>query len=124
MEEVIKVTVSLSNVTLNATTDQEKPEGLYLAYNIIFSATAVVIMFSMGTSTTVSDIKVIVRRPVGPVIGLVCQCVLMPACCFGYAVILGLAPNIGLGMVVIGSCPGGSLSNILTFWTKADVSLR
>jgi len=48
----------------------------------------------------------------------------MPACCCGYALALSLPANIAIGMVLVGSTPGGAISNIVTFWSNADVILR
>lgn len=108
----------------NSTQMDEKPEALYITYNVMLAVITVVIMFSMGSGIRIRDLKVVVKRPVGPIIGVVCQCLLMPAACFGYALLLQLAPHLAMGMVLVGCCPGGSISNIITFWTKADVCLR
>ena len=51
------------------------------------------------------------------------QFFLLPACYFGVAKALSLAPNLALGMVLTGSCPGGCTSNIIAFWTKADICI-
>ena len=108
----------------NTTASDEKPAGLYIVYNILIVAAVVVMMFSMGTNITLDDVRLIARRPVGPFVGLLCQCIIMPACCCGYALLLGLADNLALGMVIVGCCPGGSISNFVTYWTKSDISLR
>jgi len=102
----------------------EKDQGLYITYNVLLALISITIMFSMGTSVTVHDLKIILKKPVGPVVGFVCQCIILPAVCFGYALLLSLADNLAIGMVLTGSCPGGSISNIIAFWAKADICLR
>lgn len=51
----------------------EIDRGWYIAYNVILVSITIIIMFSMGTSITLSYLKTIIRRPVAPVIGAFCQ---------------------------------------------------
>lgn len=48
----------------------------------------------------------------------------MPLICFLTALALGLETPYALGLLIIGCCPGGTVSNLFTFWTNGDVCLR
>lgn len=113
-----------SGLNATVTESDEKNQALYVLYNVMIAVITISIMFSMGTSITFKGLKAILRRPIGPVIGFVCQCILLPAACFGYAIALGLADNLAIGMLMTGCCPGGTISNICSFWSKADICLR
>ena len=113
---------NVSNVT--AAEPDEKNQALYVLYNVMIAVITISIMLCMGTSITLKGLVAILRRPVGPFIGFVCQCILLPAACFGYAIALGLADNLAIGMLMTGCCPGGTISNIVSFWARADICLR
>ena len=57
-------------------------------------------------------------------LGLVCQFLLMPLLCFAMAHAYQLEDSLAIGMVLVGSCPGGVSSNMFTFWCKGDLDLR
>ncbi|UYV79816.1 hypothetical protein LAZ67_18000776 [Cordylochernes scorpioides] len=64
-----------------------------------------------------------VRRPVGVAIGLVCQFIMIPLFGFSLAALSSLEPRYAVGMLIISCCPGGTVSNIFTFYVDGDVSL-
>nr|XP_054765572.1 ileal sodium/bile acid cotransporter-like [Lytechinus pictus] len=83
----------------------------------------VCIMVAMGAVITLNDFKETFRHPVGFIIGFVSQFVTMPLICFLTALILDLEPPFALGLLIIGCCPGGTVSNLFTFWADGDVCL-
>ncbi len=97
---------------------------MYTAYNTIVAVNSALITFSLGCGINHRDIVGHMKKPVGPLIGIMCQSVLMPLFCFAYSHLLRLEASLAVGMITIGSCPGGALSNIFTYWSRGDLSLR
>lgn len=84
------------------------------------------IMFGMGLSLTAQDFRNIALHPRAIFIGLVCQMILLPiiAILIAYiAGIAGLSPELQVGIVLIAACPGGAVSNLITYLLKANVAL-
>jgi len=72
-------------------------------------------MFGVALDLKLDDFARVVRSPRAPVIGLVAQFVLLPALTFGLVYLIGPLPSIGLGMMLVAACPGGNLSNLMTY---------
>jgi BASS family bile acid:Na+ symporter len=82
-----------------------------------------VIMFSMGLTLTVPDFTVIAKRPTPVIIGVVAQFVIMPLLAILVAKVLGLNPALAVGLLMLGSVPGGTSSNVIAFLAKGDVAV-
>ena len=82
-----------------------------------------VIMLGMGASLTFKDFAIALRKPQGILIGLLCQYGLMPLIAFGLATVLGLPPAYAVGLILMGCMPGGTTSNIFTYFSKGVLSL-
>lgn len=82
-----------------------------------------VIMFAMGLTLTVPDFKVIAKRPTPVVIGVIAQFVIMPLLSVGVASLLGLNPALTVGLLMLGSVPGGTSSNVIAYLAKGDVAV-
>ena len=82
-----------------------------------------IIMLGMGASLTWRDFLIAFRKPKGVIVGLVCQYGIMPALGFALAQVLGLPPAIALGLILMGCMPGGTTSNIFTYFSKAVLAL-
>jgi BASS family bile acid:Na+ symporter len=82
-----------------------------------------VIMLGMGSSLTWRDFRRAFKRPQAILIGFASQYVLMPLIGFILAVTLQLPPPIAVGLIIIASMPGGSTSNIFTYFAKGDLAL-
>lgn len=82
-----------------------------------------IIMFGMGLTLSGSDFKEVFRRPKDVAIGVVGQFLIMPLLAFLLAKGLHLAPEIAVGVILVGCCPGGTASNVMTFLSKGDVAL-
>ena len=93
-------------------------EGLWVL-NLIIG----LIMFGVALDLRWQDFARIVRSPKGPLIGLVAQFVLLPAFTFVLVLILRPTPSIGLGMILIAACPGGNVSNFLTYLAKGNTAM-
>ena len=82
-----------------------------------------VVMFGMGTTLRVEDFKEIFLRPRDVLIGLLAQFTIMPLLAFGLATLFQLPPEIAVGVILVGTCPGGTASNVMTFLAKGDLAL-
>ncbi len=82
-----------------------------------------IIMFGMGTTLNVSDFTRVVKLPWPVLIGLVLQFTIMPFAGLGIATLFGFEPEVAAGVILIGSCPGGVASNLMTYIAGGNVAL-
>ena len=80
-------------------------------------------MFGIALDVKVDDLREVVRNPTGPVIGLVAQFALLPALTYLLTQIIDPAPSIALGMILVGSSPGGNISNFITHIASGNTML-
>lgn len=81
-----------------------------------------IIMFSMGLTLTTDDFKILAKRPLDICIGAVAQYLIMPFLAFGVSKALQLPDGIALGLILVGCCPGGVSSNIMSYLCGGDVA--
>jgi len=94
------------------------PQGL-IALNAVIG----LMMFGMALDLKLDDFKRIIRSPKAPAIGLFAQFILLPAFTFLLTMVINPAPSMALGMILIGSCPGGNFSNIITYLAKGNAAV-
>lgn len=82
-----------------------------------------VVMFTMGLTITTPDLKIIVKKPQAVLIGFLAQYIIMPLTGLGIGVLLHLDPILIVGMVLLGSTPGGASSNIVAYLARGNVAL-
>lgn len=82
-----------------------------------------IIMFGMGMTLKTEDFLEIIKRPKPVLVGLLAQFTLMPFIAYLLTVIFNLDPLIAVGVILVGCCPGGTSSNVITFLAKGDVAL-
>ena len=134
-EVMLATTTGFANIITDATnftnaTDdasESEPEVnafLKKLFDILLIVIVCIVMASLGCTIKLQTLKAQLRRPVGIIIGLVCQFILFPAITFGLAHALKLEKWNAIGMILLGTCPGGSVSNILTYYCEGDVTLR
>jgi bile acid transporter len=82
-----------------------------------------VIMLGMGASLTFKDFAIALRKPVGVAVGLLCQYGVMPLLAYILATLLALPPAYAIGLILMGCMPGGTTSNIFTYFSKGTLSL-
>ncbi len=82
-----------------------------------------VVMFGMGLATRLEDFKVVFSRPKDIAIGCVAQFTIMPALAWALARIFGLDEALTVGVILVGCCPGGTASNVMTYLAKGDLAL-
>jgi len=82
-----------------------------------------IVMFGMGLTLKVSDFKVAFSRPKDIIIGFIAQFTLMPLIAFALTKAFSLPTEIAVGVILVGTCPGGTSSNVMTYLSKGDVPL-
>ena len=82
-----------------------------------------VIMLGMGASLTWRDFMLAFRKPRGVLIGLLCQYGVMPLLGFTLVMALGLPPALAIGLILMSCMPGGTTSNIFTYFSKGVLAL-
>lgn len=81
-----------------------------------------VIMLTMGMTLKTDDFKILVSRPFDIAIGALAQFTMMPLIAWTLVHTLGFPREVGIGLILVGVCPGGVSSNIMTFLCKGDVA--
>ncbi|KAM4809492.1 sodium/bile acid cotransporter 4 [Rhinophrynus dorsalis] len=80
-------------------------------------------MLGLGCTVEVSQIGEHLRRPIGVLLALICQFVLMPLVAFLLALIFSLNEVAAIAVLLCGCCPGGNLSNIMSLLVNGDMNL-
>lgn len=81
------------------------------------------IMLGMGLTLLPEDFQRIIERPRDVAIGAVAQWLVMPLAAWGLTLVLGLPPELALGVILVGTAPGGTASNVMTYLGRGDVAL-
>ncbi|MEU3270520.1 bile acid:sodium symporter family protein [Saccharomonospora sp. NPDC006951] len=82
-----------------------------------------IIMFGMGLTLRAADFALVLRRPHLVLLGLAAQFLIMPLTAWGISWLLGLSGTLLIGMVLVGSAPGGTASNVIVYLGRGDVAL-
>ena len=82
-----------------------------------------VIMFGMGLTLRAEDFRVVFMRPRDVLIGCIAQFTVMPLLAFALTRIFALEPALAVGVILVGCCPGGTASNVITYLAKGDLAL-
>ena len=115
--------------------------GLFPLWAVLISAAAIVypallmpfkwaivpllgiVMFGMGVTLTPSDFTATMKRPVVIALGVVLQFLLMPLIGWLLTRLLSLPLPLAVGVILVGSAPGGTASNVITYLARGDVAL-
>ncbi len=82
-----------------------------------------IIMFGMGLTLKFQDFTRVVRQWRMVTMGVGLQYLLMPTIAWTLCQILDLPPAVAVGVILLGCCPSGTASNVITYFAKADVPL-
>lgn len=82
-----------------------------------------VVMFGMGLTLNLHDFKIVFSRPKDVIIGCMAQFTIMPLLAWSLAQLFSLDEALTLGVVLVGCCPGGTASNVITYLAKGDLAL-
>lgn len=81
-----------------------------------------IIMLTMGLTLTTSDFRILAHRPLDILIGACAQFLIMPCVAWMLVRVFHLEPALALGILLVGCCPGGVSSNIMSFLCHGDVA--
>ena len=82
-----------------------------------------VVMFGMGLTLNLNDFRIVFSRPKDVIIGCLSQFTVMPLLAWALSRIFSLDEALALGVVLVGCCPGGTASNVITYMAKGDLAL-
>ena len=82
-----------------------------------------IIMFGMGLTVSAHDFKIVLSRPKDILIGTVAQFCVMPLLAWLLTQTFSLPKDLALGVILVGCCPGGTASNVITYLAKGDLAL-
>jgi len=80
-------------------------------------------MLGMGAAMTARDVRRELKRPKWLVLAVIGQFTFMPLIAFGLVQVFDIPPAIAIGLVILGCMPGGTTSNLFTYFSKANLSL-
>ena len=81
------------------------------------------VMLGMGLTLTLADFATVAARPAAVAAGFAAQFLIMPAAGWAVATALDLEPAFAAGVILVGCCPGGTASNVVTYIARGDVPL-
>ncbi len=82
-----------------------------------------IVMFGMGLTLKPRDFRIVFSHPKDVVVGAVAQFTIMPLLAWLLAKTFSLSPELTVGVILVGTCPGGTSSNVMTYLSKGDVAL-
>ncbi|MFD2628145.1 bile acid:sodium symporter family protein [Oceanobacillus kapialis] len=82
-----------------------------------------IVMFGMGLTLKPVDFKLVVKKPIPVIIGVATQFVLMPLIALALAYLMNLPAELAAGLVLLGSVPGGTASNVMVYLAKGNLAL-
>jgi BASS family bile acid:Na+ symporter len=94
------------------------PQGL-----MVINAAIGLMMLGVALDLKLDDFKRIVKSPKAPGIGMAAQFILLPAFTFLLTLIIRPHPSMALGMILVAACPGGNLSNIITYLARGNCAV-
>ncbi|XP_046513276.1 sodium-dependent organic anion transporter isoform X1 [Equus quagga] len=109
--------------------EEELPVGLEahgnleLVFTVVSAVMMGLLMFSLGCSVEIRKLWLHIRRPWGIAVGLLCQFGLMPLIAYLLVICFSLKPVQAIAVLIMGCCPGGTISNIFTLWVDGDMDL-
>lgn len=102
--------------------------ALYSPENFVWLKTYItwmlgIIMFGMGMTMTLGDFKSVLQSPKAVTIGVFAQFIVMPALAYLLCKIFNLPTEIAIGVILVGCCPGGTASNVITYMARGNTAL-
>ncbi len=91
--------------------------------SLLLPAALVLIMYGVGLDLRIADFARVVSQPRGIIAGTLAQMVLLPIIGVSLAFTFPLTPALAVGVVIVAACPGGAVSNLISYLAKADVAL-
>lgn len=82
-----------------------------------------IVMLGMGLTLSFKDFAEVTKNPKGVIIGVVAQFVVMPSIAFLLVKLFQLPPDLAIGVILVGACPGGTSSNVMTYLARGNTAL-
>ena len=82
-----------------------------------------IVMLGMGLTIDPKDFKIIFQAPRSVIVGVILQYTIMPLSAFLIVKLFHLPPEIAIGVILVGCCPGGTSSNVMSYLANANVAL-
>jgi len=82
-----------------------------------------VVMFGMGLTIKPESFILVFKRPKDILCGIFAQYTIMPLLAFGLSRLFGLDAALTAGVILVGTCPGGTASNVITYFARGDIAL-
>jgi sodium/bile acid cotransporter 3/5 len=122
--ETININNGIHHINCSVVVMVSPPQRLYdRIFKMSVPFVVIFISIQMGILLDIAVLKELTRRPIQVLIGFVCQYMLMPLIAFSITKIFRYKPIYGLGLFVVGCCPGGSISNQWTIIFDGDINL-
>ena len=99
------------------------PSALQMVRPTVINYLLGVVMFGMGLTLNLRDFKIVFTRPKDVIVGCLAQFTVMPLLAWALARVFALDEALTLGVVLVGCCPGGTASNVITYLAKGDLAL-
>lgn len=100
-----------------------RPAGLDMRNPWVMTIIIQCVMFGMGTQMSLSDFRGVAKMPWPVAIGFIGQFTIMPLCGWGLASSFDFPPEIAAGVILIGCCPSGLASNVMSYIARANLPL-
>lgn len=95
----------------------------FLSGNINITYLLMIIMCGMGMTMKLKDFLVVLMHPKEIIVGEIAQFLIMPVLGLVLCFLFRLPPDLATGVILVGCCPGGTASNVITYMAKGDVAL-
>ncbi|HHW7473408.1 TPA: bile acid:sodium symporter family protein [Mannheimia haemolytica] len=82
-----------------------------------------IVMLGMGLTLTFKDFAEVTKNPKSVIIGVIAQFVVMPSVAYGLAKAFNLPADLAIGVILVGCCPGGTSSNVITYLARGNTAL-
>ena len=112
-----------SNAPIVRTTIGRSDVWMPYYVNMCLTVLIVIAIFFMGIEIDLGIVRNVLRRPIGPIIGFISQFVCMPLAAWGIGALILTEDIEKLGLILVGSSPGGNISNLWTLLLDGDVNL-
>ena len=99
------------------------PQALSMFKPTLINPVLGIIMFGMGMSLKFDDFKIVFSRPKDIIIGCLAQFTIMPLLAWVLSRLFALDQALAVGVILVGCCPGGTASNVITYLAKGDLAL-
>ena len=96
----------------------------YVRYEYWFAASQLILaMVGMGATLTARDFRDVILKPLAISVGTAIQLIAVPLAAFLFLRLLGIHEGLAIGFALIAAIPGGTVSNIFTFFGRGDAAL-